>query len=244
MNLVLGRVSLPSILGLRPRPDCGACKMVASDSDEDVQLDLENGDDVESTRASSVGGYESHGSHGGSSAVRAKAKGKGRGRGGRPSKTKNGKKWCRGCRKDHPLEVFPSGSADCPPNRRAIQNLRATAKKQKMEEWWADIEKHEEKLFTMIQQYHIRCPEREGLARGDFPMLVFQREEKQEEGILKDAVFEMMDLRTYQFWKAKPKNGALDFKRGGLVNQRGGLNGPRKRTGLRHVSGHARCKTK
>ena len=62
-------------------------------------------------------------------------KGPGKPGGGRPSKVKDGQKYCEGCSKPHPIEEFPLRSSRCYPTKQAYENLKNAAGDQGQEEW-------------------------------------------------------------------------------------------------------------
>ena len=65
----------------------------------------------------------------------------------------------------------------------------------------------------VCSRYKIRCPPNTASKngrRGAFPIIQYQEERRIEQQLLLDGKFEMMDERTYCYWMAKPKNGAME----------------------------------
>lgn len=159
----------------------------------------------------SVGGGSARGSSG-----QGKAKGDGQGRckrqgqGGRPKAATTGMKKCNACNKNLPIDKFPLGSAHCANDRQPVQNIASAAKAQGKEAWWAEVMRDPKKLQKVVKAYHVQCPKVEGKKRAPFKVLAYIEYVRQEELLIKDEEYEMMDLRRWIAWHGKQKNGSMD----------------------------------
>ena len=63
-----------------------------------------------------------------------------------------------------------------------------------------------------MANYWVKCPEptKPKEKRKAFVISVYSEELRQEESILHDGVFQMMDARHFRVWMAKPKNGCWE----------------------------------
>ena len=154
--------------------------------------------------------------------IRPKAEEKrkpGQKKGGGRSKIADDYKMCKGCQKAFPRIEMPVGSAYCHPDKRATQNMGKAAKRQKNEQWWESVESCPRLLKRTLIRYHKKFPtvmdedgEMEPGPKKKPKVLIaeFEEEHRQEMQLLIDKVMEMMDLRQYRCWMAKPKNGSKD----------------------------------
>lgn len=176
---------------------------------EDSDPESWDGTDVEDSH--SVGGGITQGSsrHG-----KAKGKGQGpcKGQGGRPKRAKAGMKRCYACNKDLPIDQFPLGSAHCSNDRQPVQNLASAAKAQGQDTWWAEVIQDPKKLQKVVKAYHQQCPKVDGKKRAPFKVLTYIEYVRQEELLIKDAEYEMMDLRKWIAWHGKQKNGSMEVE--------------------------------
>ena len=123
---------------------------------------------------------------------------------------KKGQKYCPPCGKTHPIEMFSVGAGQCGPGRKAIQNLRAQAIAQNQQAWWEEVSADPVKLKKICAAYWVKCPEpKQGQKKAKFVIAIYIEELRQEQQLLVDGVFEMMDERHYTYWTGKPKNGCV-----------------------------------
>lgn len=126
---------------------------------------------------------------------------------------KNGMKFCSACGKWKKLAEFPQGSNKCYDDKKAVQNLAVAAKAQNEELWWAQVMADDKMLQRVVKNYHLQCAPidgKKGKKRATFHIAKWVEEIRQEQQVLTDGVYELMDLRTYIHYMAKPKNGALE----------------------------------
>ena len=69
---------------------------------------------------------------------------------------------------------------------------------------------NEKQLVRVVANYLHRCPEGPQKKRDTFPILKWKEEVRQEEQVLRDGVFELMDMLYHRHWSAKPKHGGLE----------------------------------
>ena len=202
--------------------DVDGLDSIADDCDieDDAALEDDNEDESQG-EAAAVEAQEDTGHAGDNgSGRRGKAKAKGKAATAKakaPPKSKrykvvNGLKYCPPCGKWLSVDCFPFGSGQCWDDRLAIQNIQAAAKTQDQLEWWNAVKVSESALAKVVQAYHMRCPKIEGKKRKTIVILSYREEQRQEQQLLLDGVFEMMNAKQYQHWMAKPKNGGIDVE--------------------------------
>ena len=136
---------------------------------------------------------------------------------GKNGKTRNsivaGKKYCPGCDASHLLAEFPPGSGQCAKIRKAKQNVQKTCIASGDGAFWAEIADDWDKLRAVLQHYLATCPElQEESAKKRKPWAVakYMEEVKRTAEISFEAIYEMMDERTFCHWNAEPRNGGVD----------------------------------
>ena len=202
--------------------------MADSDMENDIdQADLDEEDDIDMAVKDQ---RADHGADPGSSQGKGRGKGKrGRGkgsssngkqednpkekqtgnrnRGGRPSKVKNGERYCEGCNKEVAVEHFAAGSKYCLLGcKKAIQNLENACAAQGFADWFSDVKTDPKKLKRTVAKYRRMYPNSDVQKKHQVPhMAAIVEEHRQEEQMITDGVMEMMNLVHYQHWRAKPK---------------------------------------
>ncbi|CAE7259215.1 unnamed protein product [Symbiodinium sp. CCMP2456] len=190
-----------------------------SDLEDERDLDLEEDDDAQDGDRDDEASQPPPEEDADEAPQRRGRKGQGRGRGKRLNLVndfgksrgfaKDGKKYCAPCGKWLPLSSFPAGSAQCGEDRKAIQNLASLSKKQGQEDWWQETVADVKKLKAVVKAYKALKPP-PGKKLKEFVILQYIEERRRESAVLYDGVLEMMTLRGYMAWMAKPKNGGLD----------------------------------
>ena len=187
------------------------CSQLALD-DDDIDLELPRdceeglGDDMSQI-----------GSNGGKSTLARNRKTKGAD-GKSRRKAVNGMKYCPCCKKMLSIDLFPVGAGQCWIDKKAIQNIKNSAKAQNQEDWLAEVLSDGEKLFKVCTAYKLRTGLGQVKANGTlvkpkkFGIMKYREECLQEQAILLDGTYEMMDQRHYCAWMAKPKNGCQDYE--------------------------------
>ena len=115
----------------------------------------------------------------------------------RRGKSVNGFKYCVPCKKWLPMESFPSGSAQCAPDRQAIQSLRNAAVAQNEMTWFNEAFNDDDKLAKVVKNYHARIAgsnKKSAKSAGQFPILTYIEEVRQETALILEGLAEMMPL--------------------------------------------------
>ena len=149
----------------------------------------------------------------GSSAKGSSRLGKAKGNGqGRSKRAKAGVKRCPACNKDLVIDQFPVGSAHCSNDHQPVQNLASAAKAQGQDAWWAEVKRDNKKLQRVVKAYHQQCPRVDGKKRALFKVLTYIEYVRQQELLIKDEQYEMIDLRRWITWHGKHKNGSMEVE--------------------------------
>ena len=89
--------------------------------------------------------------------------------------------------------------------------MTASAKVQGKDAWWNEVQQDVAKLDAVHKAWAYRCQPKPGSAKFQpLGIGVYLEECRQEEQILKDGLYEMFNLKHYQHFMAKPKNGCMD----------------------------------
>lgn len=194
---------------------------MAPDGEEFVAEEIDGASEDGDAECQECSGAEDGQSVGGSSTKVSSRPGKAKGNGqghckgqdsGRPKKAKLGMKRCPACNKDLPIDQFPVGSSMCSNDKQPVQNLTYAAKAQGQDTWWAEVMRDNKKLQRVIKAYHQQCPKVDGKKRVPFKVLTYIEYVRQEELVIKDEQYEMMDLRKWIVWHGKHKNGAMEVE--------------------------------
>ena len=127
-------------------------------------------------------------------------------------KVRKDQKWCKGCHKYHKCSEFPAGKAFCGPTNNALRNCRAAAVAQGERDYMNEIEKDPIKLRDLLKNYLNVTGAGTGqrAKRGGFIVAQYREETTQVSGLIFDSEHEMMNVRAFQVFKAKPEHGGLD----------------------------------
>ena len=132
-------------------------------------------------------------------------------KGGRPSATVGGQKYCAGCGKWLDLFRFPASSKWCDEDKPVAQNLISGAALQGETEWVDEVlkcPKTTKRVFAKIKRMYPKVPGK----NRPLPMVVQLDEElREEEQLLIDGVFQMMNVKALQVFRAKPQNGGFEY---------------------------------
>ena len=108
--------------------------------------------------------------------------------------------------------VFPKGSAFCPVDKKARDNLYNSAKAQGELDWYQLQMDSQDKRKTLLEAYHKMCPEIfSEKKRKAVCMLTLKVSVTTETIIDRSRLGEMMWIGHFVSWAAKPKNGAMDI---------------------------------
>ena len=120
---------------------------------------------------------------------------------------------CRGCKQYKPLAEFAQNQAldfSCKAKR---DNLQRIAKRQKMLDWFTEMEADDDKLSIMLGNYEERCPldTATGIrTRGKIVCAVLKQVVEAATEVLRDDIGEMMCEPEYLEWSKTPRGGMLD----------------------------------
>lgn len=133
---------------------------------------------------------------------------------GAKGKCPPGMKWCRGHCKFHAMADFAAGQSVCTAVYNANRALSATAKAQGQTDKWKDIFCDDAKYTKAISNYlRIVGDTLTGRAKTIKTQcfwLQYMEEERTVSSVDLEGSQQMMNLRQYKVWLAKPKNGSVE----------------------------------
>ena len=137
-----------------------------ADEEEGLELDGEDGGfqdyeaDEEAATGSGAEGEEGSASGRRDGGRKTGSAASSKGRGGSRSGAGKGKRYCRGCGQFKKHDEFAvNGQPLCIPDKKALDNLKAVARRQSQTEWLEKLIYDDARLQTLLAEYHFRCPE-------------------------------------------------------------------------------------
>ena len=187
---------------------------VADDASDASDVSLQDDHELEgaSTRGS---GLKKGGEPGPAAAAAATAKPKGKGKGKSKPKAKAGMKYCTVHLKYHPEAEFPTGKSVCGVMNNVMRNLKAQSDLSGEAEFFKKQTSDPRSCLALCTAYIAAtgCGQVKGkkAKRNIWSYANYKEILEQESSIMYDGICKMMNMKTFQMWKAQPDQGAIDI---------------------------------